>query len=171
MIRASVSYAHRTPEPHGPGFRHAKGVTMPHGTTRLGHVVHHRTADHLPTETGYQRFNKRIAVWVTTTVGTMTCAYLFAALGSVAMYGAFTNNVTLTLIAGSISGYFLQLVLLPTIIVGQNIASQASDVRAAKTFEDTETILDRLDLDTAGGLKILRDEIAALRTAVERGRP
>jgi hypothetical protein len=141
---------------------------MPHRTTRLGHIVHRRTVDHLPADTTYQRFNKHIAVWVTTHVGTMTCAYLFAALGSVAMYGAFTNNVTLTLIAGSISGYFLQLVLLPALMVGQNLQSVASDARATKTFEDTERIIDLLDDHTAGGLKSVLDAVSELRVLVER---
>jgi len=111
-----------------------------HGWTRHGHAVHGRTVDHLPARTAYQRFNKQVAVWVTSTVGTMTCAYLFALLGMVAMYGAFTENVALTLIAGSISGYFLQLVLLPALMVGQNLQSAAADSRAAKTFEDVEAL-------------------------------
>ena len=74
-----------------------------------------------------KRFNDWLAVLITNNVGTMYCAYLFAALGITAMYGAFTGNVKLTLIAGSISGYFLQLVLLPIIIVGQNIQAQKHD--------------------------------------------
>lgn len=139
-----------------------------HGTTRFGHIVHRYTSDHHRIDTAYQRFNKRVAVWVTTSVGTMTCAYLFAVLGCVAMYGAFTNNVTLTLIAGSISGYFLQLVLLPALMVGQNLQSAASDARATKTFEDTEAILDRLDITTEGGLTTVLDGIQSLHNALQR---
>lgn len=48
---------------------------------------------------------------------------------------------------------FLQLVLLSIIMVGQTVQSAASDARAAKEFNDTETILDRLDTNTAGGIK------------------
>jgi hypothetical protein len=57
---------------------------------------------------------------------------------------------------------FLQLVLLSIIMVGQTVQSAASDARAAKEFADTETILDRLDLDTAGGLRDVLDAIHAL---------
>src|SRR5215831_1045070 len=58
-----------------------------------------------------QGFNTRLAVWLTRNVGTMACAYLFAVIGIAGLIGAFTNNVTLVLIFGSISSYFLQLVL------------------------------------------------------------
>ena len=58
-----------------------------------------------------------------------------------------------------LSSSFLQLVLLPIIIVGQNIQARASDARAAKTFEDVEDArnkvqhaIDLLDIHTAGGL-------------------
>jgi hypothetical protein len=42
------------------------------------------------------------------------------------------------------------------------VQSAASDARAAKEFADTETILDRLDADTAGGIKDVLDAIHAL---------
>ena len=48
-------------------------------------------------------------------------------------------------------------------MVGQNVQSTAADARAAKTFEDTERILDRLNTQTAGGLKEVLDAIHALR--------
>ena len=44
-----------------------------HGFTRRGRAVYVHTIDHLPTTTGYQRFNKRVALWLTRNVGTMTC--------------------------------------------------------------------------------------------------
>lgn len=78
------------------------------------------------------KLNNWLAEKITNGVGTMWCAYLFAALGCVAMYGAFTGNVTITLIAGSISGYFLQLILLPIIIVGQNLQAQKHKDNMAK---------------------------------------
>ena len=65
---------------------------------------------------------------------------------------------------------FLQLVLLSVIIVGQNVAGEASDARAAKTFDDAEaskagigTALDLLDTHTAGGLA---EVLAAVRALV-----
>jgi hypothetical protein len=44
----------------------------------------------------------------------------------------------------------MELVLMPAIIVGQNIQKGAADARSAKSFEDTEVIVDRLDEHTAG---------------------
>ena len=44
--------------------------------------------------------------------------------------GALTNNIVLTLVVGEFSSYFLQLVLLPVIIVGQNVQQAATDARA-----------------------------------------
>lgn len=131
----------------------------PARSTQAGIGVPACTIDHHPDGTAYQRVNKRVALWIQTHVGTMTCAYLFGLLGCVAMYGAFTANVTLTLIAGSISGYFLQLVLLPALMVGQNLQTDASDARATKTFEDTERIIDLLDAHTVGGLKEVLDAV------------
>ena len=46
-------------------------------------------------------------------------------------------------------------------MVGQNLQNAASDVRSTKQFEDTEIIVDRLDLETQGGLKDLKDFIDA----------
>lgn len=90
-------------------------------------------------------FNARLATIVTNNVGTVWCAYLFAVIGITSLIGAFTGNVALTLIAGGFSSYFLQLVLLPLIMVGQNIAQKASDARA------------EADHATLTALKILND--------------
>ena len=57
---------------------------------------------------------------------------------------------------------FIQLVLLPLLMVGQNLQNVAADVRSAKTFEDVETVLDRLDEHTAGGIKTVLDRLDAL---------
>ena len=57
---------------------------------------------------------------------------------------------------------FLQLVLLSVIMVGQNVQSQASDLRSQHTYDDAVLILDRLDIHTEGGLKDLADRIDAL---------
>ena len=52
--------------------------------------------------------------------------------------------------------------LLSIIMVGQTVQSVASDARAAKEFADTETILDRLDVNTAGGIRDVLDAIHAI---------
>jgi hypothetical protein len=76
------------------------------------------------------QFNTRLALLITKSVGTMWCAYVFTVIGVTSLVGAFTNNLSLTLIAGGISSYLLQLVLLPVIIVGQNVISASQDARA-----------------------------------------
>ncbi|MDQ6729407.1 MAG: hypothetical protein M3022_03670, partial [Actinomycetota bacterium] len=68
----------------------------------------------------------------------------------------------LTIIINWVSSNWIQLILLPALMVGQNVQSAAADARAVKTFEDTERILDRLNTQTAGGLKEILDAIHAL---------
>jgi hypothetical protein len=40
---------------------------------------------------------------------------------------------------------FIQLILLPALMVGQNLQNQANDVRASKMFEDVEAIKETTD--------------------------
>lgn len=75
------------------------------------------------------------------------------------------------IIVAWISQTFFQLVLLPVIIVGQNVQGEASDARAQKTFEDTETIIDRLDLHTKGGITAILDRIDALEAKLTTKHP
>ena len=84
------------------------------------------------------RFNARVGLIITLIVGTMWCAYAFAAIAFV----SFSDNLKSTqdLILW-ISSSFLQLVLLPVIIVGQNIQAKAADKRAEDTFNDADAVL------------------------------
>jgi hypothetical protein len=135
------------------------------GRTRHGELpVHLHVRDHLPADTAYQRFNKAVALLVTKGVGTMTCAYLFAAFDCLALPTALRQG--LYGIVQWVASFFLQLVLLSVIMVGQNLQAVASDARAAKTFEDTEVIIDRLDVTTQGGLTEIVDRLAALDAKV-----
>ena len=88
-----------------------------------------------------KNLNGRIALWITNNVGTMWCAYVFAVIGTIGIVASLTNNAELVLIIAAISGYFLQLVLLPIIIVGQNLQSEAADHRSEQTYKDAEVIL------------------------------
>ena len=90
----------------------------------------------------------------------MACAYLFAVIALISLPAAITG--TGDRIVAWIAQTFLQLVLLSIIMVGQTVQSVASDQRAAKEFADTETILDRLDANTAGGIKDVLDAIHAI---------
>jgi hypothetical protein len=108
-------------------------------------------------------FNAKVALIITRSVGTMACAYLFGVIALISLPAAISSGQVIIIVAW-IAQTFLQLVLLSIIMVGQTVQSVASDARAAKEFVDTETILDRLDTNTAGGIKEVLDAIHALRT-------
>jgi hypothetical protein len=84
--------------------------------------------------------NGRIGLLITTLVGTMVCGYVFAIIALISLPSAITSH-NLTVIIAWISSNFLQLVLLPIIIVGQNLQAKASDHRAVQTYEDAEAVL------------------------------
>ncbi len=83
------------------------------------------------------QFNARLAVLITRSVGTMWAAYLFALLAFVSLPQALTAFLHGDTVIGItwLSQSFLQLVLLPIIIVGQNIISAAQDARAEADHE------------------------------------
>ena len=125
-----------------------------------------------PAETApwYQRFNAWFAVKITEGVGTMWCAYAFAALALVSLPSAIRSGSAVTLVSW-ISQTFLQLVLLSIIIVGQNILAAAADKRAEATYEDADAVLHtsldiqrHLEAQDAEIEKIL-NELRALRSA------
>src|SRR6195256_3781736 len=78
------------------------------------------------------RFNSRLAVLITKSVGTMWAAYLFMLISFISLpqaWAAFARGDTFTGVSW-LSQSFLQLVLLPIIIVGQNVISASQDARA-----------------------------------------
>ena len=75
------------------------------------------------------RINTRLAVGITKVVGSMWCAYLFAFLALISLPAAIKSHDPIIMVAW-IAQTFLQLVLLPIIIVGQNVQAAASDARA-----------------------------------------
>ena len=85
--------------------------------------------------------NDRIGLRITKSVGTMWAAYVFAALSLVSLPAAIASGNELVIVAW-IAQTFLQLVLLPVIIVGQNIQAAAADARAIATYEDATAILE-----------------------------
>lgn len=84
-------------------------------------------------------FNTRIAVIITKSVGSMWMAYLFALISLVALPAAIMSHDPIIIVAW-ISQAFLQLVLLPIIIVGQNVQAEASDARALSDHETLNAI-------------------------------
>ena len=85
--------------------------------------------------------NERIGLAVTKRVGTMWAAYVFFGLSLVSLPAAISSGNEIVIVSW-IAQTFLQLVLLPIIIVGQNIQAKASDDRAIATYEDAGAILE-----------------------------
>ena len=86
----------------------------------------------------FGRLNAKVGLRITVIVGTMWAAYIFAAIALISLPDNIHSTSDLIL---WISSSFLQLVLLPIIIVGQNIQAKASDKRAESTYEDAEAVL------------------------------
>jgi len=146
------------------------------------HVPHPRTVELLehrarPVKTAdvYKekastKFNSWLAVKITNGVGTMWCAYVFAAIAFVGLPAALKPGGEG--IIAWIAQTFLQLVLLSIIIVGQNIAAASSDKRAENTFKDAEAILSEaieiqkhLQSQDAQLIGALKDALAKLPAA------
>ena len=88
-------------------------------------------------------FNGRLAVMITDSVGTMWCAYIFAAIALISLPAAIHGG-TATIISW-VAQTFLQLVLLSVIMVGQKVAAAASDKQALQTYQDAEALLKMQD--------------------------
>ena len=120
-------------------------------------------------DTAAQRINAAVGLKITVLVGTMWCAYVFAIIAFVSLPSTIKQH-SATVIVLWLSSEFIQLVLLPIIIVGQNIQSRAADARATKTFEDVEDArqkiehaINLLDVHTEGGL---HDAVAMIIDAI-----
>jgi hypothetical protein len=118
--------------------------------------------------------NGKIALGLTTVVGTMWCAYAFAVLALVALPSALKDGSLLAIIQW-ISQTFIQLVMLSVIMVGQNIQSRASDKRAQMTyddadatFHDAEQIQAHLKVQDAA-LDTMLDKVLVLEAALIKG--
>jgi hypothetical protein len=84
--------------------------------------------------------NGRIGLWITRAVGTMNCAYAFMALSLISLPAAIATRDPIVIVAWIAQTCF-QLILLPIIIVGQNLQGRAADRRAEQTYNDAEAIL------------------------------
>ena len=135
-----------------------------HGFNSHGHAVHAELLDHLPTKTAIQRFNATIAVTITKVVGTMWCAYAFAAFDLLSLPTAIQGGIA-TIVAW-IAQTFLQLVLLSVIMVGQNIQGQALDARAGLTFDHLNYVKNQVDETTYGGIRTVLDRLDAIDSRI-----
>ena len=95
--------------------------------------------------------NKKVALFITEKVGTMSCAYLFALIAFISLPEALSSEDPLEIVSW-IAETFLQLVLLSIIIVGQNIQSEIAEEQAQT---DRETLI---------AIKKLAEEIHVVAT-------
>ncbi|MBR7832804.1 DUF1003 domain-containing protein [Actinospica durhamensis] len=98
-----------------------------------------KVAEQHKTGNAAARFNTKLAIWITTVVGSMWCAYVFALMDLFSLPSAIRGGSG-TLIAW-IAQTFLQLVLLSIIMVGQNVQADAADKRAEATYHDVTAVL------------------------------
>ena len=127
-------------------FETSDAAAKPH--TSKPHAPHPRVAGHKAEPIATVRaelsgFNGWLAVKITNGVGTMWCAYAFTALTLISLPAAIQGGVG-PLISW-IAQTFLQLVLLSIIMVGQKVASAASDKQAYQTYKDAEALLEISD--------------------------
>ena len=124
-----------------------------HGFTKSGKPVHGKVLDYHAAGSAYQRFNKRAAIIMTNKTGTISTFWVFClisllALPSVLVAAHIIPASTVGILAALafqmlISWFaqtFVQFVLLPGLMVGQQLQNEASDARSAKQFEDVEEI-------------------------------
>lgn len=135
-------------------------MSKPHfGYTRLGMPVHLHVMDHHPDGTAYARFNKRVAIWLTRHVGTMSCFWLFCCLSLTVLPSVlyamgltslehvlpvFVLGFGFELLTTWLYSTCIQLVLLPGLMVGQTLQNDAADARTARQFEATADILEEV---------------------------
>jgi hypothetical protein len=113
----------------------------------------HKLSEHRPpprVDDGRVGLNGKIGLAITTMVGSMWAAYLFALMALASLpailvmafhwhvFPSWLINASLIDLVAWASSYFLQL---PVIIVGQNLQAKASDKRAQDTYNDAVAVL------------------------------
>src|ERR1700681_1678020 len=119
--------------------------TVPHQHLQHRLVLSHDSHEMVHGTGTVARFNTWLAVKITKTVGTMWIAYLFALIALVSLPAAIQSRNVIIIIAW-IAQTFFQLVLLPIIIVGQNVIQAANDARAEADHE-TLTAVHKLTVE------------------------
>jgi hypothetical protein len=116
--------------------------------------------------------NGKIALVLTTVVGTMWCAYAFSALALFALPAA-AGGGSLALIQW-VSQTFIQLVMLSVIMVGQNILARSSDKRADMTYKDADATFHEAEqiqahlLEQDKAINTMLDKVARLEAALAK---
>lgn len=110
-------------------------ATHPHPRIQKAHADHARKLSVL----------ERIAVWASDHLATWQCMTLFVIIGAFSLWGAVFNNVVLTLTFGALSSYFIQLVSLSVIGIGQKIEGERNTHVMGGILEDIEWIKESLN--------------------------
>ncbi len=114
---------------------HVPHIPHPHIEKRKRFIKHHRALG--------SGFNNWLAINITKVVGTMWCAYAFAALALISLPQAMREGTGPTI--DWFAQTFLQLVLLSIIMVGQRVAAIKSDRQLEQTYQDAEALLHMTD--------------------------
>jgi hypothetical protein len=100
-------------------------------------------------------FNDKFAVLIARHVGSMYCFYLFNVIAFLSAKAAFQTH-NLVPIVNWISSNWIQLILLPAIMVAQNVAQAATDAKADADHQ-TLTYLATIQDEQLAILKILKE--------------
>lgn len=101
----------------------------------------------------FKEFNRKIAVKTTLTVGTMGCVYIFLMWCILPLIFPSVQNVVFYVSSG-----ILQLVLLPLIMVGNNILSERAETRSE---QDHKMIMEQFEI-----AKNMREDANKQRTQI-----
>ncbi len=105
----------------------------------------------------------RIGGRITRLVGTMGCAILFAALAFVSLPAALHTHDPVIII-GWIAQTFLQLVLLPVIMVGQDLSARSTEAIIRETHDAVLGLLGTIHTTTAATHRVMTEPIPTERT-------
>lgn len=127
-------------------FRHQSHEYQPRNVNRL-----------MEAEKAAAGFNTRLAVALTKSTGTMWTAYIFTILAVIGLFGLLGwLNQSVFFFTTWLSQQFLQLVLLPVIMVGQNVLGRKAELQADEqfnttmsTYHDIEQIMQHLSAQDA----------------------
>ena len=123
-------------------------------------------------------FNTQLAVWLTEHVGTMWTAYAFAVLAIIGLFAILgLLSPLVALLVAWVSQTFIQLVLLPIIMVGQNVLGRKSELQAdeaykttMKSYADIEAVMKHLDEQDGKILaleKLIKEQTDSILTIVQ----
>jgi hypothetical protein len=133
MDEAHPPKRHRERRISSPEHRAAYAAAKANPMEHKPRLITSRSVDPTVHGTGVMgQFNSWLAVHITKVVGTMWAAYVFVLISFISLPQALHAFLTGDTYVGIswLSQSFLQLVLLPIIIVGQNVISASQDARA-----------------------------------------